>query len=332
MPNDSIFQNDSDGCNERPEDRRDFLMKAAAVGAGVVAGSATPRSARAATPSIPEGPKVDAAKMPMIQIGSSSVSRLIIGANPMYGHSHRGKLLARLMTDWYTPDRVVEVLHHAEACGINTWQASVNGRVTEDWPRYKAEGGSMNLIVLAAPREAPDEHIPECKKLGALAMVHHGQWTDRYWRENRVDEAKDYLKRIRDAGMLVGCSTHNPETLRYMEDHHWDVDFYMTSFYRISKRRNQWAEELGWEPQHEIYPKGMPDAMTAMIRQIPKPCLCYKVLAAGRICDNQKDVEAGFRYACENIKPTDGVIIGMFPRFEDQIAIDANHVIRLGRT
>ena len=104
----------------------------------------------------------------------------------------------------------------------------------------------------------------------------------------------------------------------------------MTSFYRGSKRRHQWKEELGWEPQHELYPQGMPDEMTAMIRQIPKPCLSYKVLAAGRICDRQEQVEAAFKYAFNNIKPTDGIIIGMFPKFEDQVAINANHTIKYG--
>ncbi|MCH7918651.1 MAG: hypothetical protein IIC50_11785 [Planctomycetes bacterium] len=317
-----------EGCVERADDRRDFLRKAAAlsVGAVALAGAAQKRET-----TIPDGPKVDAGAMPMIRLGNTSVSRLILGANPMWGYSHRGKLLSRLMTDWYSGDRVVEVLHHAEARGINTWQSSVSGRLVDDWMRYRNEGGRMNLIILSAPgNNRPGDDLSTMKKLGALAVVHHGQWTDRYWRENRVDEVKVYLQRIREGGFLVGCSTHNPETLKYMEDHHWDLDFYMTSFYRVSKRRHQWKEELGWEPQHELYPQGMPDEMTAMIRQIPKPCLSYKVLAAGRICDRQEQVEAAFKYAFNNIKPTDGIIIGMFPKFEDQVAINANHTIKYG--
>jgi hypothetical protein len=330
MSDDSLFPEGAYGCAERPDDRREFLAKASAIGAGIVAATTAASATAVPTRSIPEGPKVDAAKMPMTTLGKTPVSRLIMGANPMYGFSHRGKLLSNLMSDWYTAERVVEVLKHAETCGINTWQASVNGRFATDWPDYKAAGGTMNLIVLSAPRDTPDQNIPECKKLGAMAMVHHGQVTDSLWREDHIDQARDYLKRIRDAGMLVGCSTHNPETLKYMEDKQWDVDFYMTSFYRVSKRREHWAEELGWEPQHEVYPKGMPDEMTAAIRQVSKPCLCYKVLAAGRICDTQTAVEAGFKYAFENIKSTDAVIIGMFPRFEDQLAINANHVARFG--
>lgn len=319
---------DEYGCFERADDRRDFLKKAAAMSVGITADS---KAASKSTRSIPAGPQVIASKMPMIQVAGTSMSRLILGANQMWGYSHRGKLLSKLMTDWYSSERVVEVLHHAEACGINTWQSSVSGRLVHDWQQYKAQGGGMNLLLLAAPgKDRPGDDVAALAKLDPLAVIHHGQHTDRLWRENRADDAKDYLKRIRDAGMKVGCSTHNPETLRYIEDKRWDVDFYLTAFYRISKRRNQWKEELGWQPQHEIYPQGMPDEMTAMIRQIPKPCLCYKVHAAGRLCDQPKQVEAGFKYALESIKPSDGIIIGMFPRFEDQVAINANHTIKYG--
>ena len=60
--------------------------------------------------------------------------------------------------------------------------------------------------------------------------------------------------------------------------------------------------------------------MCEMIRRTRKPCLGFKILAAGRKCDTPKDVRQAFEFAFRNIKPTDGVIVGMYPRFTDQIS------------
>ncbi len=81
-------------------DRRTFFKTAVSAGAGVVVASseicrAEPNASKATTP-IPQGePPVDAASMPKIRIGNLNVSRLIVGANPMWGWSHRGELLGK---------------------------------------------------------------------------------------------------------------------------------------------------------------------------------------------------------------------------------------------
>ncbi len=41
-------------------------------------------------------------------------------------------------------------------------------------------------------------------------------------------------------------------------------------------------------------------------------------------------VEKAFRFAFENIKPIDGVIVGMYPRFSDEISQDVEHVRKYG--
>jgi hypothetical protein len=59
-------------------------------------------------------------------------------------------------------------------------------------------------------------------------------------------------------------------------------------------------------------------AMTQTIRQVSKPCIAFKVLAAGRHCESAETVEAALRYAYENIKPTDVVLVGMWQKYKDQ--------------
>ena len=70
--------------------------------------------------------------------------------------------------------------------------------------------------------------------------------------------------------------------------------------------------------------------MYAAMRGTDKPCLAFKILAAGRLCDRPEWVEAAFAAAYSQIKPNDAVIVGMYPEYEDQIAINAGYTRRFG--
>jgi hypothetical protein len=288
-------------------------------------------------------PPVDAARMPMTRIGDLEISRLVVGANPMWGWSHRGELLGKLMMEYYTTPQVVKVLQHCEACGINTWQTSLNSRhknqnspnqrVGEAWRMLKESGSQMNVIVLTTPRDAEDPKAwDQLLKLKPAALVYHGHWTDRAWIEGNMAAVRESLKQYRDTGALVGCSLHTPEALAWIEDEGWDLDFYMASFYRASRKlRDSWNAVLEHKPLHEMYLEGIPDLMCPVIRQVEKPVLAYKILAAGRLADRPAEIEKAFEYAFENIKPNDGVVVGMFPKFRDQVSESARLTIQYGK-
>ena len=228
-------------------DRRTFFKTAASAGAGVVVTSsgipgAELNTSDAVTPIPQTEPPVDATRMPSIQIGNLKFSRLIVGANPMWGWSHRGELLGKLMMEYYTTPQVVKVLQHCEACGINTWQTSLNSRhkdqnspnqrVGEAWSMLKESGSQMKVIVLVTPRDSDDATAwSQLLDMKPMALVHHGHWTDRAWVEGNMDQVRERLKKYRDTGALVGCSLHTPEALAWIEDEGWDLDFYMASFY-----------------------------------------------------------------------------------------------------
>ena len=55
------------------------------------------------------------------------------------------------------------------------------------------------------------------------------------------------------------------------------------------------------------------------IRRVPKPCMAFKILGATRRCGTPADIRNAFAEAYANIKPTDGVIVGMFPKICDQV-------------
>jgi hypothetical protein len=45
---------------------------------------------------------------------------------------------------------------------------------------------------------------------------------------------REFLKRVRDSGVTVGLSVHNPKLVDLVESENWDVDFYMTTAGRRS--------------------------------------------------------------------------------------------------
>lgn len=263
------------------------------------------------------------APLPKVKLGKHEITRLIIGSNPFYGYSHFNRLFDRHMQEWYTPDRVLEVLRTCESQGVNTWQLSCNTRAMSDLRRYVAEGGKMHWLTLADGElgDYPAKMLPELAKLNPIAVVHHGGRTDMRFARGQMHIVEDYLKRVRDVGVLAGLSTHNPAVIDYVEGRGWDVDFYMTCFYRVSRTADDARKMLGKAPLPlgEIYLEKDPERMSKMIRQTRKTCLAFKILAAGRLIDTPQQVEQAFRSAFALIKPQDCVIVGMYPRYRDEV-------------
>ena len=66
--------------------------------------------------------------------------------------------------------------------------------------------------------------------------------------------------------------------------------------------------------------------MYEAIRNTKKPCLVFKILGATRRCETVESVKAAFAEAFTHIKPTDAIVVGMFPNSRDQIAENAGFV------
>ena len=62
-----------------------------------------------------------------------------------------------------------------------------------------------------------------------------------------------------------------------------------------------------------------PERMCRIIRQTKKPCLAFKLLAAGRAAGSPAALERAYTFAYSNIKPGDAAIVGMFPKFKDEV-------------
>jgi hypothetical protein len=69
--------------------------------------------------------------------------------------------------------------------------------------------------------------------------------------------------------------------------------------------------------------------MTEVLRNIRKPCIGYKLLAASRNCSTDENIKNAFTFAFDNLKPGDPVIVGMFQKYKNQVAENAGIVREL---
>ena len=266
--------------------------------------------------------------MPQVPFGPHRISRLIAGANCINGGSHLSRFVSQQMKRYFTEERILEHLRQCEAHGINTWQSG-----PPDWDRYerhRGEGGKMHFISLVWDDPKKPDIMKRAVAAGSIAAAHHGEFTDRAFKSGEIEKVREYMKGARDAGLLVGVSTHIPAVVDYIESKGWDIDFYMTCVYERHRTREELKALLGCVPipLKEVYLEEDPARMFKAVRQTPKTCLAFKILAAGRLCDRPELVEKAFESTFRQIKPSDAVIVGMYPEYEDQVAINARLVRR----
>jgi hypothetical protein len=112
-----------------------------------------------------------------------------------------------------------------------------------------------------------------------------------------------------------------------MED--WGVDFYMTCLHNTRKRGGEPSSFItGKEKTIHFFNEDRPD-MLQVIRQVPKPCIAFKVLAGGQLFTGKSEaeiptvVEAALRETFSGIKPTDLATIGVYQKGKNQLAENA---------
>lgn len=265
--------------------------------------------------------------LPTIRIGDKDVTRLICGGNPVSGISHYSQEMDSDMLRFYTMPRLQQLLGECWRQGINTIQTRGDRHTMRMYMEHRENGGQMQWIAQTASEFADIfANIDRICDFDPIAIYHHGTHTDNSWHAGKIDHVQDYLKAIHDRGKLAGLGTHIPEVVAYAEEHGWETDFYMTCFYNLA-RGYKAAPAVDRDAYvREQYPDGDPDQMTAMMRQLEKPCLGFKIMAANRKCGSPDSVRGAFEYAFANIKPTDAVVVGMFPKYSNQAQENAEHV------
>lgn len=265
---------------------------------------------------------------PRMKFGGAEISRLVLGVNPFYGFNHFNSISGQMMREWYTQEKVLEVMLRAQEFGINAFNYVSYGRGPEDWRKFVAAGGKMHLIPQVT---AQDDTAKLARELEPLALQRQGEVVDKAWVEGDMKSVGEWCKMARQLGALVGVGTHRSEVIEYVEEKGWDVDFYAGCVYNRVRTPEEWRKVLGgeiMEMHREAYLQSDPPRMYKVMRQTKRPCFAFKILAAGRLQTDQ-EVEQAFRTAFKSIKPIDGVYVGMCPKLKDEVKINSELVARI---
>ncbi len=113
----------------------------------------------------------------------------------------------------------------------------------------------MHWLCLGKPDwDTRPELIDEAAKRKPIGIAPHGALAERLHRQEKLPVLTDLLKRIRDQGVLVGLSAHNPALIELAEEKGWDVDYYMCCLYYLTRPRTEFQKLLGDDlPLGEIY-------------------------------------------------------------------------------
>ena len=273
--------------------------------------------------------------LPTVKLGPHTVSRLIVGGNPVSGNSHTSDGLGREMRDYFTAENVKKMLRNCEQAGINTWQSRGDKHIQRLLTEYRGEGGRIQWIVQTASELANiPGHIRDLASMKPVGIYHHGSQTDKFWAAGKIEQAREMCKVMRDTGVQVGLGTHIPEVIDYVESKAWDVDFYMTCVYNLSRHQGRAGEAGGAQgrrpallasgPREDARP-GAPDHQTVpdlqSLRRQPQLRL------TGDRC------WTSLRLAAKYAKPKDAIVIGMFPKHSEQVNQNCRLVMQaLGET
>ena len=280
--------------------RREFLQDTALVAAAAaVVRSADGKGAPTTRP---------AAAMPTITLGKVKVSRLILGSNPFFGFAHGNPQGSGSdMRKWYTEQRIMSVLDECAERGITAvWTPSYE-RWIRVWNKYRKNGGKMPIWIGQPDKyDKMAEHITACAKNGGKAICIQGACVDKAFSQKKFDLVRKWLDLIHSFDLPAGIASHKPQTHLIAEEKKLPTDFYHQCVYQPENYK------------HDCWEKAI-----ATIRQLDKPVVAYKVLAAGRLAPKK-----AFADLLKQIKPKDGLCVGVFPKKNTSEIVENTTLIR----
>lgn len=261
--------------------------------------------------------------LPMGKIGNAKISRLILGGNLIGGVAHSRDLtyVSSLVRNYFTDEKIMETWEISEECGINTMSAWPSPKSLRVLNRYRKErGGGIQWLGHTDCNEGY-VGIKECIDNGAVGIYIAGDPTDTLVKAGRLDLLADAISFIKQNGLFAGVASHAVKVPMILEKEGLDVDFYMKTLHQGNywsaspKDKRKYGVRI-WDPNfnpqddtsgyyHDNIWSLAPEKTIEFMKNVKKPWMAFKVLAAGAI-----DPQKGFRYAFEN--GADFIHVGMF--------------------
>jgi hypothetical protein len=228
------------------------------------------------------------------------------------------------MMDYFSAANVKKLLAQCECAGITASQSRADRHILRLLREYRNDGGRLYWIAQTASELADfARNVRDAAAAGAVGIYLHGSNTDRLWLNHQRGEIEERLKRIRSSGARTGMATHIPEVIDWAEDRALDADFYMTCLYNLSRSHEEALELAGGPVEGEFFYEPDRARMLVRVKQTKKQCIVFKVYGAGRRCASREDRLAALSEVFAAAKPQDCIVIGMFPKYSDQAAGNA---------
>jgi len=268
--------------------------------------------------------------LPQIEFAGKKISRLILGGNPISGNSHTSFDLDNEMMDYFTAENTKALFRACERNGINAAQLRGDSHIIRLLREHRNEGGTLHWIAQTASEMADlRANIRRIAAMKPIAIYHHGTETDNLWYAGKTAVIRERLAWMRETGLWVGIGTHTPEVIESAESEGWDVDFYMAAAYNVYRAPRE-SMIVSGRRSMEFYDDADRERMCSVVRATPKPCLLFKILAAGRKPAQAEGLKEAFTYIFRHTKPQDAVVVGMFPKHSDQVEENARLVAECG--
>jgi len=250
--------------------------------------------------------------LPTGKIGGVEIGRLIIGGNQFSGWSHSRDLpyLRQLFLAYSSQERIMKTLELCEENGVNAIITSASDYLSKYW---KERGGRMQWIAQVHPQSNDlTSDIQRVVDNGAIGAYVQGGVGDSFVKSGRVDLLGKAVEFIKKNGLIAGIGGHSVEVPMAVEKAKIDVDFYMKTFHHGDywsatprEKRVEFNVDSGSPYDHDNIWEIAPEKTIEFMKNVAKPWIAFKVLAAGAIHPSE-----GFKYAFEN--GADFLCVGMF--------------------
>lgn len=257
--------------------------------------------------------------LPKGKLGNLTVSRMIMGCNPIIGQSHGRDLVYAndLMRAYNTEQKILDTIDLGVQAGIDTLLLTI-----ESYPylnKYNELHNSkiQGICMVDLPARDLLSDINRAMALKPTSIYIHGRVADIFIRDGKKDDLSKAMEYIQKQGLQAGMGAHCIETVEACEKEGIPLDYYLKTFHH-DKYWSALTEEDRTDPylaigpsflEHNKYHENMwdlfPKHSTEVMKNVKKPFVAFKVLAAGAI--RPRD---GFRWAFEN--GADFILVGMF--------------------
>ena len=178
---------------------------------------------------------------PRTTVAGVSLPRMLMGTNWVYGYSHTGAAADKNIVRMNSNKEAIQAMLEAYlAYDINAIMGPISDKpFTYDAIHAAEDKTGKGIIQIDTPTLVMDDNaqarkeseaiLDKSRKGGAtFCLIHHSAAEQLVNKNKRtMDRLPDYLKMIRDRGMIPGLSAHMPELILYSDLNGYDVETYI---------------------------------------------------------------------------------------------------------